>query len=114
LFYEDSNKEAHEPQLDIKESWEIARDQGVHIETLQDYEEKIKIRGIAVLLYFLLLNVYLTIFERVLSKVKDIWKFGKQRNKHVLEMYECQSEHCKDEKEKSVKENSTQDIVYSP
>jgi hypothetical protein len=77
FFYEDNNKEAHEPQINIKESWEIARDQGVHIETLQAYEEIIKIRGITILLYFLLLNVYLTIFERVLSKVKDIWKFGK-------------------------------------
>jgi hypothetical protein len=114
LFHEDSNREAHEPQIDIKESWETARDRGVQIETLQAYEERSKLRGIMVWLYFLLLNVYLTIFERILLKVKDIWKFGKERKMHVLQIYECQSEQCKYDKEEVDKEKSAQDIADSP
>jgi len=46
LFHEDSIREAHEYQMDIKENLETAGDQGVQVETLQDYEERIKTRGI--------------------------------------------------------------------
>jgi hypothetical protein len=114
LFHEDSTREAHESQMDIKENWETTGDQGVQVETLQAYEERSKPRGIIVWLYFLLLNVYLIIFERILSKIRDRWKLGKERKMHVLHIYECQIEQCQDDKEEVDRENSAQGIAASP